>query len=48
MEHIIKVPVDKSWNGDRHAEYDEKIIQSKDWDFSCQVRINMDMEFDKQ
>lgn len=47
MEHVIKSPVDKTWNGDRHSEYGIT-VQDPAWDYSCQVRFDMKMEFNKK
>lgn len=43
MEHIIQGVRDMNWIGDRHGEFLGEI--PKDADFSCQVRLTMDVEF---
>lgn len=46
METTLPVVSEKIWNGDRHSE-SGITIQQPGWDFSAQVPLNMDIEFNK-
>jgi len=44
MEYEIKATADKSFEGDRYAEYGIN-TQCDLWDFACQVRLDMEIKY---
>ncbi len=46
MEKLIKANCEKQWVGDRHSEY-PILEQQPGWDFSCQVRLDTKIEWNK-